>query len=112
MKKEDPDNKQPEYTRYSEDEEQVLDLNELMDVQGGIDDKELSKCGLGCYTGGFVDPTKHKMKIPEMNKVYVLNPHYHLRHDIHRVALFSSTGTDTDCSRNWHTLFTRCKLSC
>ena len=37
MKKEDPDNKQPEYTRYSEDEEQVLDLNELMDVQGGID---------------------------------------------------------------------------
>ena len=47
MKKEDPDNKQPEYTRYSEDEEQVLDLNELMDV-----------CGLGCYTGGFVDPTK------------------------------------------------------
>ena len=51
MKKEDPDNKQPEYTRYSEDEEQVLDLNELMDVQGGIDDKELSKCGLGCYTG-------------------------------------------------------------
>ena len=58
MKKEDPNNKQPEYTRYSEDEEQVLDLNELMDVQGGIDDKELSKCGLGCYTGGFVDPTK------------------------------------------------------
>ena len=57
MKKEDPNNKQPEYTRYSEDEEQVLD-NELMDVQGGIDDKELSKCGLGCYTGGFVDPTK------------------------------------------------------
>ena len=51
MKKEDPNNKQPEYTRYSEDEEQVLDLNELMDVQGGIDD-------LGCYTGGFVDPTK------------------------------------------------------
>ena len=41
MKKEDPDNKQPEYTRYSEDEEQVLDLNELMDVQGGIDDNEV-----------------------------------------------------------------------
>ena len=58
MKKEDPNNKQPEYTRYSEDEEQVLDLNELMDVQGGIYDKELSNCGLGCYTGGFVDPTK------------------------------------------------------
>ena len=26
MKKEDPDNKQPEYTRYSEDEEQVIGL--------------------------------------------------------------------------------------
>lgn len=47
MKKEDPDNKQPEYTRYSEDEEQVLDLDELMDVQGGIDDNEVAKCGLG-----------------------------------------------------------------
>lgn len=58
MKKEDPNNKQPEYTRYSENEEQVLDLNELMDVQGGIEDHELAKCGLGCYTGGFVDPTK------------------------------------------------------
>ena len=43
MKKEDPDNKQPEYTRYSEDEEQVLDLNELMDVQGGIDDNEVGQ---------------------------------------------------------------------
>ena len=58
MKKEDPDNKQPEYTRYSEDEEQVLDLNELMDVQGGTDDNEVAKCGLGCYTGGFTNPTK------------------------------------------------------
>lgn len=56
--KEDPDNKQPEYTRYSEDEEQVLDLDELMDVQGGIDDNEVAKCGLGCYTGGFTNPTK------------------------------------------------------
>ena len=33
MKKEDPDNKQPEYTRYSEDEEQVLDLDELSFVE-------------------------------------------------------------------------------
>lgn len=58
MKKGDLNNKQPEYTRYSEDEEQVLDLDELMDVQGGIEDHDLAKCGLGCYTGGFVDPTK------------------------------------------------------
>ena len=47
---------------------------------------------------------KNKMKMPEMNKVYVLNPYYHLRHDIHRVALFSTgTGAETGCSRNWHT---------
>lgn len=40
----------------------------------------------------------------QMNKVYVLNPHYRLRHDIHRVALFSTaTGAVNDCSRNWHT---------
>ena len=58
MKKEDPDNKQLEYTCYSEDEEQALDLNKLMDIQGGIDDKELSKCGLECYTGRFINPTK------------------------------------------------------
>ena len=57
MKKEEENGKKPEYINYSE-EEQLLDLNELMDVQGGIDDKELSKCGLGCYTGGFVYPTK------------------------------------------------------
>lgn len=57
MKKEELNDKKPEYTNYS-DEEQVLDLNELMDVQGGVDEKETARCGLGCYTGGFVDPTK------------------------------------------------------
>ena len=34
MKKEDPDNKQPEYTRYSEDEEQVLDLFFIFGIAG------------------------------------------------------------------------------
>ncbi len=38
-----------------------------------------------------------------LDKVYLLNPHYHLRHDIHRVVLFSRGGTDQDCSRNWQT---------
>lgn len=42
-------------------------------------------------------------EIMNLDKVYVLNPHYHLRHDIHRVVLFSKGGTDYDCSRNWHT---------
>ena len=55
MEKKESNDKKPEYINYSE-EEQVLDLNELMDVQGGIDDNDLSKCGLGCYTGGFTDP--------------------------------------------------------
>ena len=58
MKKKTPTTSNRNTPAIPEDEEQVLDLNELMDVQGGIDDKELSKCGLGCYTGGFVDPTK------------------------------------------------------
>lgn len=43
-------------------------------------------------------------KMINLDKTYVLNPHYHLRHDIHRVILFSKGGTDQDCSRNWHTL--------
>lgn len=38
-----------------------------------------------------------------LDRTYVLNPHYHLRHDIHRVILFARGGTDYDCSRNWHT---------
>lgn len=44
------------------------------------------------------------MRTPETSKVYVLNPYYHLRHDIHRVVLFSTgMGVATDCSLNWHT---------
>lgn len=52
------DKKQPEYTRYSGEEEQVLNLDELMDVQGGVKEKDTTNCGLGCYTGGIVNPTK------------------------------------------------------
>ena len=44
------------------------------------------------------------MTKPKLNEVYVLNPHYHLRHDTHRVVLFSSNRVNSDCSRNWHTL--------
>lgn len=47
--------------------------------------------------------TNPKMKAKNLDKVYILNPHYHLRHDIHRVVLFSRGGTDAVCSRNWHT---------
>ena len=44
-----------------------------------------------------------KMDKLNLNKVYVLNPFYHLRHDVHRVILFSRGGTDNLCSRNWCT---------
>lgn len=43
------------------------------------------------------------MKNLDINKVYVLNPHYHLRHDIHRVVLYAGNGTEAECSSNWHT---------
>lgn len=44
------------------------------------------------------------MKIPQANKVYVLNPYYHLRHDIYRTVLFSAgMGSAADCSLRWHT---------
>lgn len=45
-------------------EEQMLELDELMDVQGGIEEKNVPNCGLGCYTGGFTDPTKNKDEEP------------------------------------------------
>lgn len=66
MKKEETNKKkEAEYTRYSDDEEQVLDLNELMDVQGGMEDNESAKCGLGCYTGGgFTNPSKTQDENP------------------------------------------------
>lgn len=64
MKKEEENNKKTQWAAPSE-EEQVLNLNELMDVQGGTDEQDLSKCGLGCYTGGFIDPTKTKDETPE-----------------------------------------------
>lgn len=39
-----------------EKEDEVLDLKELMDVQGGIDKDDKHKvCDLGCYNGGTVE---------------------------------------------------------
>lgn len=42
-----------------EREDEVLDLKELLDVQGGIDKDDRHKvCDLGCYNGGtiIIDP--------------------------------------------------------
>lgn len=35
------------------------------------------------------------------NKVYILNPHYHLKDDKHRVVLVSRGTDGKDCSPNW-----------
>lgn len=37
------------------------------------------------------------------DKVYVLNPGYQLRNDVHRVALFAKVSSGSDCSKDWHT---------
>lgn len=37
------------------------------------------------------------------DKVYVLNPGYQLRNDVHRVALFAKVGSGSSCSKDWHT---------
>ncbi|MCR6509795.1 MULTISPECIES: hypothetical protein [Bacteroides] len=34
-------------------EEELLDINELMDVQGGTDTEPVKNCGLGCYLSGI-----------------------------------------------------------
>ena len=41
--------------------------------------------------------------VPNLDSVYVLNPHYRLRHDVHRVILYAKGGSVGDCSRNWCT---------
>lgn len=37
----------------SNNEEELLDINELMDVQGGVQEDPLTNCGLGCYLSGI-----------------------------------------------------------
>lgn len=34
-------------------EEELLDMDELMDVQGGTDTEPVKNCGLGCYLSGI-----------------------------------------------------------
>lgn len=43
------------------------------------------------------------MRTLEKGLIYVLNPHYRLRHDIHRTILFATgTHVDADCSNGWY----------
>lgn len=45
-----------EKTEKKWEREEVLDLAQLMDVQGGIDqDEEKIECGLGCYNNGTIE---------------------------------------------------------
>ena len=39
----------PQDENYSQEE--LLNMDELFDLQGGIDDKQLGSCGLGCFSG-------------------------------------------------------------
>lgn len=55
MKTRNNDHPQQEGTKKEiSSQEEILNLDELFDVQGGIDDKQqdqLGGCGLGCFTG-------------------------------------------------------------
>ena len=62
MKKKTPTTSKPEYTPILRDEPN-LDLNELMDVQGGIDDNELPNVAWDAIQADPI-PTKHKMRMP------------------------------------------------
>lgn len=42
-------------------------------------------------------------RTPNLDQVYVLNPYYRLRPDIHRVVLYAKGGNEQDCSRHWCT---------
>ncbi|MEG0454844.1 MAG: hypothetical protein RR559_05795 [Bacteroides sp.] len=45
------------------EEDESLNLDELLDVQGGIEDDQKNQgCGLGCFTGAMTqqDPTNHE----------------------------------------------------
>ena len=39
----------PQDENYSQEE--LLNMDELFDLQGGIDDKQLGSCELGCFSG-------------------------------------------------------------
>ena len=42
-------------------QEELLNMDELFDLQGGIDDKQLESCGLGCFSGAtFNESTGNK----------------------------------------------------
>lgn len=46
----------------SMEEDEKLNLDELLDIQGGIEDNQSSQnCGLGCFTGAMInhDQTRH-----------------------------------------------------
>lgn len=49
-----------EEKRNKQIEEEELNIDELLNVQGGVedDDKGTTNCGLGCFTGGLGTGTK------------------------------------------------------
>lgn len=49
-------------------EEELLDMDELMDVQGGTDTEPVKNCGLGCYLSGIDDKGQGGMNVNEDDK--------------------------------------------
>ena len=54
MKQEKSNENMSECAKHINEEEQ-LNINELMDVQGGQDVEPIKNCGLGCYLSGLND---------------------------------------------------------
>lgn len=53
MKKklEDSENAKNESIQDGNNQEDLLDLNDLLEVQGGKEEQNPANCGLGCFTG-------------------------------------------------------------
>ncbi|MDE5676259.1 MAG: hypothetical protein K2G02_03955 [Phocaeicola sp.] len=49
-------------------EDELLNINELMDVQGGTDTEPVKNCGLGCYLSGINNTGQETTKADENDK--------------------------------------------
>lgn len=66
MKQEKKEKQPAGFTAAGKEEEEKLDINELMDVQGGLESEPLRNCGLGCYLSG-IDDTRHGSETSEQD---------------------------------------------
>lgn len=66
MKQEKLNEKASDYTNFNNEEER-LNMDELMDVQGGQEDSTKS-CGLGCYLSGINNTGQEKQNYDRNNE--------------------------------------------